>query len=245
MSTDVFVYEGTPGLGTLIGAITATAGTDTYGNPYVGGNASYITIGSEVFAQTSDGSNTVFFLYANGAWTQQAEINVSFTTPPHTSTGLCLACSLITVSTPLALLGPQTLDWPNNGGGIYAEYWHDLRPLLSNSFTAPSGYTPPQVRVTALGDVELLGWVTLPSGSYDGVVFAQLPAATSGIGYIPPTLATVSARIETGTNMTLTGTPYVEIDTSGHLRLRKIPGSLSGVNVNISGTYPVTGYVTS
>lgn len=252
MSTNVFVYNGTPGQGNLVGAVTDSAGVDAYGNQYLAGNGSYITIGTETFAQVSDGGNTIFGIYQNGAWTYQGEICVSYTGAPHSTTGLMLSSQVITVSSPIAIMAPQTLAWPNNGGVPCAEYWHDLRPFLANGFTAPpAGYTPPQVRVTATGDAQLLGWVTLPiSGSYTGTVFAQLPALQGGpggntVGYIPPTLATVSVRTESGVNTSLTGTPYTEIDTAGNMKLRKLPLGMNGDNINISGSYPVTGYITA
>lgn len=91
----IFVYNGTPALGNLIGTITPGAGTDPYGNAYVGGVTSYIPGldlvsligGSVVFdglqpASTSIGGALIQFTDSVAAATRpQLHLNTPPTTP--------------------------------------------------------------------------------------------------------------------------------------------------------------------
>lgn len=46
----LFVYNGNPAFGNLITTITATSGTDPYGNAYIGGDTTYVNLGGSGYA---------------------------------------------------------------------------------------------------------------------------------------------------------------------------------------------------
>ena len=64
----IFVYNGTPGLGTLVGSWAAVAGTDRFGNPYLkdftvyGSNGSYINVNDS----GGIGGNTAILFHPGG-----------------------------------------------------------------------------------------------------------------------------------------------------------------------------------
>lgn len=132
---------------------------------------------------------------------------------------------------PFLFTGDPTLGFPNT------ETWHDMRPLSNSFIGSISGQYPPQYRRTIEGFVEIYGHVQLPSTSanYNGVTFANLPAA-----YRP---GTVPAHWPITMNQepaaTVLFTPRCEIDTSGNLQLHQMPSALSSTILCISGRFPL------
>ena len=78
-STGFFLYSATPAAGNLINSVTNFSGTDSFGNHYLTGNASYNNAGGQAQA----GVNGVMFFYTgslSGGWTQQGSIQADTVT---------------------------------------------------------------------------------------------------------------------------------------------------------------------
>lgn len=68
-SAGIFLYSAAPAAGNLIGSWTSAAGTDAYGNAYVGGLATYAPDGSIIQLQSGAGATMNFTPQASGGHT--------------------------------------------------------------------------------------------------------------------------------------------------------------------------------
>jgi hypothetical protein len=142
-------------------------------------------------------------------------------------------------------VGPPTAD----GSTIYAQavtvapvaqsgVWNDMRPLANSFVGTVAGQYPPQYRLTNDGYVDVVGYVTTPSGAasnYNSLTFATLPA-----GFRPGSNGGHKWSITDGTNFTLVGIPSVQIDTSGNLQFHNLPTTGFGSHLlGIYGRFPL------
>lgn len=117
----LFVYNGTPGLGTLIGSWTPTAGTDPYGNPYPQGFSATQgifqgTIQAGSIVNTPIGGSTI----TNSDWQQgtMEETTITF----DTAGGQLLVYGTTTGTTTFTS-GSGTWTAPSGVTSVKAECW--------------------------------------------------------------------------------------------------------------------------
>ncbi|HLK02385.1 MAG TPA: hypothetical protein VKU39_21085, partial [Streptosporangiaceae bacterium] len=85
IGSNAFYYSGagTPALGALIASVAASAGTDTAGNAYLAGTASYGGTAPHLFATANTGGTVQFWTAASaaGPWSFYGEIEIAPSTP--------------------------------------------------------------------------------------------------------------------------------------------------------------------
>jgi hypothetical protein len=77
-ASGAFFYSATPAAGNLINSVTATGGTDGFGNAYLAGISSYDNLfGIPAFATSSNGGIVQFYSWTGTAWAVSAYISTS------------------------------------------------------------------------------------------------------------------------------------------------------------------------
>jgi hypothetical protein len=117
----LFIYSGAPG-SPLVASVAAADGTDTEGNAYLDGFASYAEAGGAWYASQLYGGDLAFWIApsAAGPWTQQGEVQVS----PAGNLLLTPAGASVVAGGPLDVDGGITaqggITWESPGLSTYA-----------------------------------------------------------------------------------------------------------------------------
>jgi hypothetical protein len=217
----LLVYQGAPGPENLIASITSVSLTDQYGNvtqPVIaayGAGRSAGLFGGAVFLDSTTGASTVI-----GATGGQVQVSSEGADPSSWVFNLPVTGTAGSLDTPTY---------------FSTDTWHDMRPL-QNSFngTVP-GFYPPQYRLGAEGQVQLVGAVGLP-GTYNSVTFATLDA-----GYIPDheVYIPVAQLSNSGSAPGNSQSAYLTIDTSGNLQFHGLPAGIGAGPVFIDCSFPL------
>jgi hypothetical protein len=198
-------------------------------------SASNKTVGFRDRIQQQFNSSDGVSSFANMTLVYQSDAAVSLLYALIDGSGFAIrACSQLTATDPTTGTGP--------GNVAQSETWHDLRPLTGSFIGTIAGRYPPQYRKCADGDIEIVGYVSLPA-SYNGVTFANVPAA-----YRPGSNSGWKGGAWCETNPTSNlGSPNVQVDTSGNLQLHNLGTGLSGTIVGFYLRYPLnnTGTINS
>jgi hypothetical protein len=119
-----------------------------------------------------------------------------------------------------------------------------MRPLINNFVGSISGEYPPQYRLNTLsGLVEVVGTIQLPSsGSYNGIDFYTLPAASPYISGQGTSWAVVPVGTGSPSTDATSGFPRCYTASPGGISINGIQSGQNGYNVRINGFYPVPGY---
>lgn len=121
----LFVYDGTPALGSLVQSVTPMAGTDPYGNAYLQGDTNYEKVGSGYVATNVNNARIQFYEAATfaGPWTAEAIITGRTSSPPAGQTVLSVTQGAVAVnnaSFTVASLGGIREWYPPSGGDDFA-----------------------------------------------------------------------------------------------------------------------------
>jgi hypothetical protein len=233
----VFVYAaGTaPGLGNPPVTWESSGLADPYGNvlpsttgvegsgTFKAGNTT-ITSAGGVVVTGAFGTVTVVngqIAFANGGVIYGAE-------SPDTIVISGALIELPTVADVLDIIEPGSLTGAS-------EQWHDLRPLGTGFAGTNAGFWPPQYRYNVLGDVELIGSVSL-AASYNSVTWGTIAAdwAPAVNSYLP-----VQVQSNAGAAPGNSQGQYLEIATTGALTFHGLPTGLAGTVVTFAGSYPL------
>ena len=206
----LFVYSGTPALGNLIGSITATTGTDIYGNAYQAGITEY-QAGTTAFAQLlnqavrlRDSSSQI--------WTIAADVlgpSLQFSTPGghalyHDNNGFAVT------------------QVPGNASSL--ESWHSM--TLLNSWANSAGNTAARYRMVASppNSVQIQG--VLDATAATNSRFFTLPS-----GYVPTGVG--GYGVGANGSVSANQSPQVRWDASGNLSVGSFTvGAAAAVWIN-------------
>jgi hypothetical protein len=226
-SNGLFVYSGTPGAGTLIASIAATAGTDPYGNKYPAGISSQsggieaILTGNELaWDAPADHPQNLPAIFAapSAAIGDSLEITSGIGSAGNTAAALTLYDSEASSTVPAI---------PSGGPGIFVaggcplvtDQWHTLGTLAGTTLTQAA------YRMTVEGELEIDFHGSTGGANAASVNFSvTLPAA-----YRP---STTSRRqpIHTGRAVTAGETfPYVQVSTAGTVQV-----NFNAANINVT-----------
>lgn len=201
----VFVYNGTPGLGTLVKSITSpSTATDPFGNAVIGTDTTYQKIsptsfqaiayqGNEIqfFTATSPAgpwAGTGLFIFFSASGPTGILINAAGGTIQLavTSTGVQVAGAAFTAGNGLSVTGGTTTDTETVTGALTATGGTPASPVavktdvwnamgLAAGFTA--GVPAPQFKLMPDQTVMCRGIVSLSANQVAGTVFATLGAS--------------------------------------------------------------------
>lgn len=129
-----FVYSPAPGFGNLIASVTASSGTDPYGNAYLQGFTTYNIGSPNSFAESLNGGDTLFYsaTSAAGPWTQAIQMSLVAGIPASDS--LLLLTGLGIQSSPNGAWQQATLEpgFSASGSGVNGLWWRII-PSPSNT----------------------------------------------------------------------------------------------------------------
>lgn len=248
--TQLYYSGGTPAAGTLILSISATSGTDSAGNAYIGGGAAtYFYSGTTpLFAALLAGVELAFFHWSGTAWTSlNAQVGIQGNVLNiDSNNGISIAGSLLSVFSGLAVTGGTTTDTldvtgastlsgvvtatggtPANPTKITTDTWQPIN-VFSNGWSATAGVsqryrTQPFVGVW-------LDVVITPGTLTDFTLMFNVPAL-----YRPLTTKFVTASTAGGT--AITNGPAARIDAGGNVECVGLPAGCTQMRIN--GFYPL------
>jgi len=222
--TDLF-YSGAPAAGNLVASISASGGTDSFGNQYLAGVNSYTLIGGTYFAiVTNSGVVGYYSSTPNmGPWALNVQtkyngssgyLEIGAPGAPALSVGDGVTATNIKVSSNY----PVTADtWHNVTGGIgFQNGWADKG----------GGFRQVSYRKTPENEVEITGVAAGGTTTNNTIVFT-LPA-----GYIPA--ASSQTQCPVTCSGVITGAPRIDIGTTGNVRITNVTGTDLGFNCRFS-----------
>lgn len=235
----VFVYSGTPAAGNLIASMAGAAGTDSFGNIYVAGDASY----AATFATAINGGQIAWYTGSlSTGWTSVATGTAHVVSP----SGVVFSAAgeiVLTNSSGSSGLSIGTAVGPNvtvlsgavsaitagvPGAANTVETWHAMSPLL-NGWAAGAGNVAPQYRAVASppNSVEVIG--VLNAAAATASTFFTLPAA-----YRPASQQQFAVGANSG--VTAGNSAFIQIATSGNL-------TVIGVGIGAANTVVYHGFI--
>lgn len=162
--TGLFIYNGAPTLGNLIGSFTTQTGTDPFGNPYQGAGPftyRYHTPGGQ---QGYVGFTGTLFTMVD--WTGKQQIKLQFTGGDAVGDGAVIA----NLAANAGLVG-----------GTYgqAETWHNITVIAGGFSINPGGHVSYILRADNQVEMEVQNCVTVSTADGSTIVTAAngLPAA--------------------------------------------------------------------
>lgn len=199
----LFVYSGTPAFGNLITTITATSGTDPYGNAYLGGITEYASIGVSGYeAMQHTATGLIAYVSPGGAGGPYGVV-ASFQQSGGVFT---LAAPLIVTGAVTAIGGTAA-----NPTVITTDTWQTLAPINGWANVTTLKYTLLPDRMV------MVAGVITSAGAAGNPIFANLPA-----GYRPATQQETAAGLH---GAPPAGGAFMRVAVNGDL---SIPGSTVG-----------------
>lgn len=224
-------YSGTPAAGNLIGSDSSAASTDSFGNHYVAGKASY----AATFATALNGGQVIWYTGTlAGGWTSVATATALATgTAGVIITGngevaIGNGTALISVGTAVgpgvvAMTGAfSDINAIHPGGGT-VESWQAMSPLLNSWAAQAAPNVAPAYRKVSSppNSVEVIG--SLSAAAATAVTFFQLPAH-----YIPASSQPFHVGTFSG-SAAIDNVTFGFCDTSGNLSIQQRIASATGI----------------
>jgi hypothetical protein len=232
----LFVYSGQPAAGNLIASIAAAAATDSFGNNYVAGEASY----AATFATAINGGQIVWYSGSLAAGWSSVATAVAHAVVPQ---GLVISAAAeialvnsagssgLTLGTPVGpnvtllsgAVGDITAGVP--GAANTVETWHAMSPLLNSWANQAAPVVQAQYRKVASppNSVEVIGGLNAAAAT--AITFFTLPA-----GYRPASAQTFGAVGTFSGAVALNNVIFGQCDTAGNLSIQQRTASATGVN---------------
>ena len=163
---ELLVYSGVPGPGNLIASISGSGGTDSSGNPYLGGpvDGAVVSYSPGISAVSLSGSTVQFWNYSSG-W----QLSAAMYSDGYGNLWLTpLSGKAVVASGPVQIIEP--LSAPE-----VPETWHPL--TLGAGWSAYSGI--PSYRMNNDGDIDIYADLSVPA-SPNGTTVASLDISAGG-----------------------------------------------------------------
>lgn len=234
-NSGVFVYSASPAAGNLIGSITASTGTDPYGNAYLSGITSYNQPlpGFDYFAESSMNGQSIFYAASSyaGPWQTTGSIGVTGSLATEfdakqsvvgtldyftwTNAGTLLAKLTATqfqMVVPVIATEPGTFSTP--------ESWHSITSGFPTGWSGALYY-----QLVATGQIALDFNLSIASGTAisHGETIAVLPT-----GYRPANRA--KFLILPWDNNGTQETAFIAITTSGNVSWQSLAVTVAGAS---------------
>ena len=217
----IFVYSGAPAFGNLIYSVAAAAGTDGFGNAYLGGSVTY-SGGVLAVAVTGTAIQTFSAPGPGGPWSTTGGTLTIFSTSfaVFASAGISLDGGPVSATA-------GTASAPSL---ITTDTWHTM--TLLNSWTLPNGNYYARYQLMPDGSVWIQGRIS--GGTATGGTSIWTPPA----GYAPtitPNQA-VGVTVENTTGAATADSPRLDVSSTGAV----LQNVASSTVISFNGRYSLT-----